>query len=102
MLNLSVTYETDDIAKNYKIENVFDESYMLDVNEEPNHFHLLPISKIIKDFKSSEPIIAQNANKFWNLVESKIEYCLRLGAQSAYKNKLISKKDYEKYFISSE
>ena len=94
-LNLSVSLETE--TDHYKIENIFEECYKLDVNEEQNHYYLLPISNIIKDFKSPNPILAQNGQKFWSLVESKIEDCLRLGAQSAYQKHLIGKESCDKY-----
>ncbi len=100
-LDLSISFEAKS-SDHYEIENIFDECYKIDFNEEPDRYYLLPISSIIKDFQSPNPILAQNGLKFWSLVESKIEVCLRLGAQSAYQKNLISKESCDKYFISSE
>ena len=101
-LNLSVHYENSEDQIEYKIENVFNECYKLDENEKPNYYHLLPISQIVKDYKSAEPHLKNHGNKFWTLIEEKLIDSLRMGAQAAHDKGLLSKEDYERYFISSK
>jgi hypothetical protein len=103
--SLSLDYQVETESKgvlDFHIENIIDECYRLDLNSIPPKYRLLQISKIIPSYSSPDPEENKHANRFWNIVEEKLSYLLRISADSALKNNLIDQVKRDRYFVSSE
>ncbi len=103
--DLSLDYKVETESKrllHFHIENIIDECYRLDLNSIPNKYRLLQISKIVPSYNSSDPEENNHANRFWNLIEEKLSYLLRISADSAFKSNLIDKVKRDRYFVSSK
>lgn len=85
----------------YKIENVLD-CYCLDTNSKPYKFRLLPISRVIADYGSKEPKRQEFSRYFWDLIEVKLSFLLRSGADQAFNKGLINSTKRDRYFVSSK
>lgn len=79
-----------------EIQNVINISYKLDSNSVPSKYYLLPISRIVPNYKTSK-----SSNKHWDLIRNKLSNALHLGADLAYQKNLINQQQRERYFVSS-
>jgi len=103
--DLSLDYKVETQSKrmlHFHIENIIDECYKLDLNSVPNKYRLLQISKIVPSYNSPDPEENKHANRFWNMIEEKLSYLLRVSAESAWNSNLIDKVKRDRYFVSSK
>lgn len=85
----------------YKIDNVMD-CYQLDTNSKPHKYRLLPISRIVSDYGSKHPKRQEYSRMFWDMIDNKLSYCLRRGAEVAFEKGIISSTKKDRYFVSSK
>jgi hypothetical protein len=104
--DLSVAYyssaENDEPPVSYSLENVLDVCYRLDTNSIPAMYRLVPISKIVPDYRSSSLRHQECAREFWKAIETKLSKMLRKAAHEAYSSGLIEASKRERYFVSSK
>lgn len=102
--DLTIKFEfesTKDVRIAYELVNIIDDCYKLDTNPQPKKYRLLPISKIIPDYVSSDHVKREAAAKFWDAIHLRLSKLLRLGADSALSSGLITAVKRDRYFVSS-
>ena len=103
-LTISVEFESakdGSVKIYYELQNIIDDCYKLDTNPQPRKYRLLPISKIIPDYVSTDHNKQEAAAKFWDAIHLRLSKLLRLGADSALSNNLINTVKRYRYFVSS-
>ena len=83
------------------VENVLD-CYCLDTNSKPNKYRLLPISRIVPDYRSKEPKRQEYSRYFWDLIYAKLSFLLRNGVDQAFKKGLVNSIKRDRFFVSSK
>lgn len=100
-LKFEFKLNNDEQLFTYELTNIVDECYKLDLNSMPNKYRLLPISKIVADYVSTDVARKEAAAKFWDLIQARLSKLLRLGADEAHSCGLLDKTKRDRYFVSS-
>ena len=100
--SVSASYDKD-LAEpiTYQIDHIFNECYKLDTNSTPFKYRLLPISKVLPDYNSSQLNRQDFSRNFWDKISQKLSSLLRQAANRAHLNGFIDEKERKRYFISS-
>jgi hypothetical protein len=92
-----------DLTFNYKygenlieLKNIMEYCYELDENEKPARYRLKYLNRLFPTINHKE----SEFDKLWNKLEKKLGDVLRKAAQICFDNKLITKTEYERYFVS--
>ncbi len=74
-MSIELTVKPKDNASEpivYRMTDILRESFKLDCNSMPHKYHILPISKMVSDFNSSQPEVKKRASKFWDMTKNKV------------------------------
>lgn len=97
--DLTFTYE--DLSKQQiLIDDIIEKCFRLNTNSNPHRYHIQPISKVIPDYKSTEPGAQDSSRIIWEQMEAKLSNLLRKGARSAFDNNRLDKNKLDRYFVS--